>query len=86
MKWLIGLAIVGLAFASEPRTPVTPPTHQVAYMVWGRSCIQNLEIGPSTQIETPMKDGEPDMDNAVIVGVIAHFTKSCGMMEIRREK
>lgn len=82
--WLV--VMLSMAFGSVPKEKVTPELRQVAYMIYGPSCIEKLEKGRHTQVEVPMKDGEPDMDNAVIVGVVATYNKSCGKIEIRREK
>lgn len=54
-------------------------------MVWGPECITSVEKGKNTQVETLMVDGQPDLDNAVVLGVVVDFNRPCGHIEIRKE-
>jgi hypothetical protein len=55
-----------------------------AYMVWDQRCIV-LEKQPSTRVEAPMVNGEPDMKRVRLIGAKATLSTSCGHIEMRAQ-
>jgi hypothetical protein len=59
-------------------------TPQQAYMVWDKACITKIEANEHLRLEAPMRDGEPDMKQAKLYGVVAIYAPGCGRIEIRK--
>lgn len=62
-------------------------THQQAYMVWEKQCIDEVTMTADARLVAPMRDGVPDMKKSRFQGLTVKFRDNCPQqhVEIIRE-
>jgi len=86
--WLTALGIAVMVFLTLcfllVKAGGTEISAQYAVMVFDHRCLSNIAIKPTTTVEAPMVDGQPDLKHSAMKGASIDIDMSCGHVEIRK--